>query len=68
MTRNMYWLDVAVGLFEGWWRFDDGRSHAIADEGTWETAFREAGFEEVAMTEGDDTEEGRCMRVLVGFK
>ncbi|TVY71493.1 Methylphloroacetophenone synthase, partial [Lachnellula suecica] len=28
ITRNMFWLDIAVGLFEGWWAFEDGREHA----------------------------------------
>ena len=29
ITRNMFWLDVAVGLFEGWWIMDNRRTHAV---------------------------------------
>lgn len=24
ITKNMFWLDIVVGLFEGWWLFEDG--------------------------------------------
>lgn len=31
MTRPLPWVDLIFGLFEGWWLFDDGRSHTYAD-------------------------------------
>ncbi|KAH6712937.1 BcPKS19, polyketide synthase [Leptodontidium sp. MPI-SDFR-AT-0119] len=40
VTKNMFWLDIVWGLFEGWWLFEDGRSHAL-----------EAGFKESKMKE-----------------
>ncbi|KAE8555850.1 hypothetical protein EYB25_000548 [Talaromyces marneffei] len=32
ITRNMFWLDIVVGLFEGWWLFEDNRTHALVNE------------------------------------
>ena len=66
ITRNMFWLDIAVGLFEGWWLFEDGRGHAIADEERWRLSLLEAGFAMVDWTDGE-TLEARTIRVIVGF-
>ncbi|PQE27928.1 Beta-ketoacyl synthase protein [Rutstroemia sp. NJR-2017a BBW] len=65
-TENMYWLDIVVGLFEGWWLFEDGREHALADEGRWERALKEAGFAAVGFS-GGETREARTVRVIGGF-
>ncbi|KAJ8128197.1 hypothetical protein O1611_g5440 [Lasiodiplodia mahajangana] len=43
ITKNMFWLDIVVGLFEGWWLFEDGRSHALVDEKHWERVMKKAG-------------------------
>lgn len=32
ITRQVFWLDVVFGQFEGWWLSDDRRSHALIDE------------------------------------
>ncbi|KAI2605503.1 putative polyketide synthase [Hypoxylon fragiforme] len=66
ITRNMFWLDIAVGLFEGWWLFKDGREHAVASETLWDKSMRSAGFVDVAWTSGREPE-ANTIRVVVGF-
>ena len=66
ITHNMFWLDIAVGLFEGWWLFEDGRDHAVTHETLWERCMKEAGFAEVDWTDGREPE-ARTIRVIAGF-
>ncbi|KAL3470338.1 hypothetical protein BJX99DRAFT_267529 [Aspergillus californicus] len=66
-TRNMYCFDLTFGLFDGWWRFEDGRTHIIASERFWDTSMRKAGFQHVSWTEGESTE-ARTLRLIAGFK
>ncbi|KAH9212549.1 putative polyketide synthase [Leptodontidium sp. 2 PMI_412] len=66
VTKNMFWLDIVWGLFEGWWLFEDGRSHALVDEKHWERLMKEAGFKEVLWTDGDSPE-SKMVRVIGGF-
>lgn len=66
ITRNQFWLDVVVGLFEGWWLFEDGRGHALVDEKHWEREMRGAGFSEVLWSDGE-SEESKTVRVIAAF-
>ena len=66
ITKNMFWLDIVVGLFEGWWLFEDGRSHALVDEKHWERLMKEAGFKEVLWTDGNSPESS-TVRVIGAF-
>ncbi|CAG9984962.1 unnamed protein product [Clonostachys byssicola] len=66
ITKNMYWLDIVVGLFEGWWLFEDGRQHALIDEKNWERKMKAAGFGEVSWSEGV-TPESKTVRVISAF-
>lgn len=66
ITQNMFWLDIAVGLFEGWWLFEDGRDHAVTPEWLWKEHLLRAGFEAVDWTDGVETE-SKTIRVIVGF-
>ncbi|KAI3398122.1 hypothetical protein diail_9744 [Diaporthe ilicicola] len=52
MTSTLYWVDMIFGLFEGWWRFDDGRKHAVASETQWRRALETAGYGLVEWTDG----------------
>jgi malonyl CoA-acyl carrier protein transacylase/nucleoside-diphosphate-sugar epimerase/acyl carrier protein/SAM-dependent methyltransferase len=52
MTDPVYWVDMIFGLFEGWWLFEDGRSHAIAHESVWERDLHSAGYGHVDWTDG----------------
>ncbi|KAK4194359.1 hypothetical protein QBC40DRAFT_238747 [Triangularia verruculosa] len=64
LTRNLYWFDLVFGLLEGWWRFNDGRTHALADELAWERSLKLARFASVEWSE-DGTQEGELLRVIV---
>lgn len=66
ITRNMFWLDIVVGLFEGWWRFEDGRSHALIDETQWEARMKRAGFPEISWTDGASPE-SKTVRLIGAF-
>ncbi|KAK8057365.1 ketoacyl-synt-domain-containing protein [Apiospora saccharicola] len=35
MTSPIPWIDLSFGMLEGWWRFDDGRGHALAHQERW---------------------------------
>ncbi|KAH8690675.1 putative polyketide synthase [Talaromyces proteolyticus] len=66
ITQNMFWLDIAVGLFEGWWLFEDGREHAVTPEWLWKEHMIRAGFNAVDWTDGEEPE-ARTIRVIAGF-
>ena len=66
ITRNMFWLDVAVGLFEGWWLMEDGRAHAVTHQDRWKEDMLRAGFAAVDWTDGD-APEAQTIRVIAGF-
>ncbi len=52
MTGTMYWVDMVFGLFEGWWLFDDGRTHAVTNESRWERDLQSVGYGHVDWTDG----------------
>jgi acyl transferase domain-containing protein/SAM-dependent methyltransferase/acyl carrier protein len=56
MTETLYWVDLIFGVLEGWWLFDDGRTHAIAHETRWEKELYAAGYGHVDWTDGDSAE------------
>ena len=66
ITQNMFWLDIVVGLFEGWWLFEDGRSHALIDELHWQRLMKGAGFQDVLWSDGE-TPEAATVRVIGAF-
>ena len=65
-TRNMFWFDLVFGLLEGWWLFEDGRTHVLADMDFWGKAMKAAGFSNVAFTDGD-SQEAQTLRIICGF-
>ena len=66
ITKNMFWLDIVVGLFEGWWVFEDGRVHALINETHWERSMKQAGFREVLWTDGN-LPEAKTVRLIGAF-
>ncbi|KAJ5639455.1 Type I Polyketide synthases (Type I PKS) [Penicillium longicatenatum] len=56
MTGTLYWVDIIFGLFEGWWYFDDGRTHAVTHESRWEKDLQAVGYGHVDWTDGDRPE------------
>ncbi|KAI0378532.1 hypothetical protein F5Y04DRAFT_272492 [Hypomontagnella monticulosa] len=63
-TRNLFWFDIAWGLVEGWWLFDDGRTHALVPETQWKKDLQVSGFQWVDWSDGD-LEEAEMLRVIV---
>ncbi|RAH41341.1 ketoacyl-synt-domain-containing protein [Aspergillus brunneoviolaceus CBS 621.78] len=66
MTQPLVWIDMIFGLLEGWWLFDDGRRHAVADPVRWETALHAAGYGQVNWTNGNCPEVG-IERIVVAM-
>lgn len=66
ITQKMFWLDIVVGLFEGWWLFEDGRTHALIDELHWQRLMKEAGFQSVLWSDGK-APEAATVRVIGAF-
>lgn len=64
LTRDIFWLDLVFGLLEGWWRFEDGREHALASEHVWDRTLCQAGFEWVGWTDNENLE-SNALRVIV---
>jgi acyl carrier protein len=63
LTRNLFWFDLVFGLLEGWWLFEDGRQHALAEEGLWQRHLRQSGYRWIDWTEGH-SDESRILRVI----
>ncbi|KAL7906089.1 hypothetical protein GGI35DRAFT_458726, partial [Trichoderma velutinum] len=52
MTESLPFVDIVFGLLEGWWLFNDGRTHAVVTAEHWERALHTAGFGHVDWTGG----------------
>jgi acyl carrier protein len=65
-TRNMFWFDLVFGLLDGWWFFQDGRKHVLADQWFWDSSMRTAGFKHVTWTDGA-SEESQTLRIITAF-
>jgi acyl carrier protein len=65
-TRNMFWFDLVFGLLDGWWFFQDGRKHVLADQWFWDSSLRTAGFKHVTWTDGA-SEESQTLRIITAF-
>ncbi|RAL07612.1 ketoacyl-synt-domain-containing protein [Aspergillus homomorphus CBS 101889] len=66
MTQPLVWIDMIFGLLEGWWLFDDGRCHAVADPSRWEAALHAAGYGQVDWTDGNRPDVG-IERIIVAM-
>ncbi|RDA95879.1 hypothetical protein CP533_5182 [Ophiocordyceps camponoti-saundersi (nom. inval.)] len=67
LTRPLAWLDCVFGLLDGWWRFEDGRSYALADEHEWEKKLLNAGFRHVGWSD-DGSPESQQFRLIVACR
>lgn len=65
-TRNIFWFDLVFGLLDGWWFFEDSRTHVLADEWFWESSMKTAGFGHVSWTQNSSAE-SRTVRIITGF-
>ncbi|RMZ82270.1 hypothetical protein DV738_g1891, partial [Chaetothyriales sp. CBS 135597] len=52
MTEVVPFIDLVFGLLEGWWLFDDGRTHAVVPAEHWERELHTAGYGHVDWTDG----------------
>jgi acyl transferase domain-containing protein/acyl carrier protein/SAM-dependent methyltransferase len=57
-------LDIPFGLYEGWWLFEDGRTHAYTGPEVWKRCLTEAGYGGVEWTEGQLPEHKYYMVLL----
>ncbi|KAI0010253.1 hypothetical protein F4779DRAFT_616829 [Xylariaceae sp. FL0662B] len=66
MTGTLYWVDMTFGLFEGWWFFDDGRTHAVTHELRWEKELQAVGYGHVDWTDGARPE-NKCEKLIIAM-
>ncbi|KAG9513438.1 polyketide synthase, partial [Aureobasidium melanogenum] len=66
MTEIVPFIDIIFGLLEGWWLFDDGRKHAIADQDRWERDLHQSGFGHVDWSDGH-LPENRIQKVIIAL-
>jgi thioester reductase-like protein len=66
MTETLYWVDIIFGILEGWWLFNDGRKHAIANEQHWEKVLHDAGYGHVDWTDGQ-AHEVRIQKIIIAM-
>ena len=52
MTEELPWVDSIFGLVEGWWLFNDGRTHCSAQPEFWEKILRANGYGHVDWSDG----------------
>lgn len=50
-TTRLYWLDLVFGLLDGWWLFEDGRTHCTTDEMAWKKKLDASGFDHLLWVE-----------------
>jgi acyl transferase domain-containing protein/acyl carrier protein/nucleoside-diphosphate-sugar epimerase/SAM-dependent methyltransferase len=66
MTETLPWVDLAFGLLDGWWLFEDGRRHALASPTLWEKTLQSVGYGHVDWTEGN-LPEASVQRLIVAM-
>jgi thioester reductase-like protein/acyl carrier protein/SAM-dependent methyltransferase len=65
-TEDTPLSNLIFGLFEGWWMFDDGRTHAVVPTERWTRDLQAAGFGHVDWTDGH-LPENNIQRVVVAL-
>ncbi|KAI1378438.1 hypothetical protein F4677DRAFT_466143 [Hypoxylon crocopeplum] len=66
MTGTLYWVDMIFGLFEGWWFFDDGRTHAVTHELRWKKELQAVGYGHIDWTDGARPE-NKCEKLIIAM-
>ncbi|KAG8412679.1 Type I Iterative PKS [Metarhizium acridum] len=67
LTRPLGWLDCVFGLLDGWWRFDDHRTYALAGEQDWKKILLQSGFDHVYWTD-DGSREAQQLRLITAWR
>ncbi|KAJ6443691.1 Conidial yellow pigment biosynthesis polyketide synthase [Purpureocillium lavendulum] len=65
-TEDIPLSNLIFGLFEGWWLFDDGRTHAVVPTENWERDLHAAGYGHVDWTDGHLIE-NKIQRVIIAL-
>ncbi|KAB8231158.1 uncharacterized protein BDW43DRAFT_313240 [Aspergillus alliaceus] len=66
MTEAVPWVDSVFGLVEGWWLFNDGRDHALAQPDLWDKTLRANGYGHVDWTDGA-LPENSIQRIIIAL-
>ncbi|KAJ5543164.1 type I iterative polyketide synthase [Penicillium sp. DV-2018c] len=66
MTEAVPWVDSVFGLVEGWWLFDDGRDHALAQPEFWQKTLHRNGYGHVDWTDGH-LPENSIQRIIIAL-
>ncbi|KAI1805059.1 hypothetical protein F4811DRAFT_570540 [Daldinia bambusicola] len=61
--ENLFWYDLVWGLVEGWWLFEDDRTHALIPAARWKTKLEASGFQWVNWSVGS-SEESKILRII----
>ncbi|OTB18660.1 hypothetical protein K445DRAFT_363971 [Daldinia sp. EC12] len=61
--ENLFWYDLVWGLVEGWWLFEDNRTHALIPAARWKTKLEASGFQWVNWSAGS-SEESKMLRII----
>ncbi|KAI0095974.1 hypothetical protein F4814DRAFT_453954 [Daldinia grandis] len=61
--ENLFWYDLVWGLVEGWWLFEDDRTHALIPAARWKTKLQASGFRWVDWSAGS-SEESKILRII----
>ncbi|KAJ0115250.1 Conidial yellow pigment biosynthesis polyketide synthase [Diaporthe amygdali] len=65
-TEDIPLSNLIFGLFEGWWLFDDGRTHAVVQTPDWERTLHQAGYGHVDWTDGH-LPENSLQRIIIAL-
>lgn len=64
LTRNVEAYDIVFGQLDGWWRFEDGRTHPLADIECWKKSLYDAKFLNINWTGSDESEDSDLIRLI----
>ncbi|KAE8141925.1 hypothetical protein BDV38DRAFT_278709 [Aspergillus pseudotamarii] len=66
MTEAVPWVDSVFGLVEGWWLFNDGRTHALAQPDFWQQTLHANGYGHVDWSDGQ-LPENSIQRIIIAL-
>ncbi|KAH8693375.1 S-adenosyl-L-methionine-dependent methyltransferase [Phaeosphaeriaceae sp. PMI808] len=66
MTEAVPWIDSVFGLVDGWWLFNDGRQHALAQSDVWEKTLRANRYGHLDWTDGH-LPENSIQRIIIAL-
>ena len=55
-TSRLYWLDLVFGLLDGWWLFEDSRTHCTVSQQFCKASLEASGFSDILWADGEGTE------------